>query len=109
MPGQGTRSMLTIGFGYGLWLGILATLRLPYTTVRPAVWKRSMGLNRDERNIETASHAALPWRRAPAKSITAALRPCCWLLWAAVAHSSNAPLCSVFRRMGRPRKFTPCR
>lgn len=48
MPGQGTRSMLTIGFGYGLWLGILATLQLPYTTVRPAVWKRSMGLGKDK-------------------------------------------------------------
>ena len=46
MPGQGTRSMLTIGFGYGLFLGILATLRLPYTAVRPAVWKRSMGLGK---------------------------------------------------------------
>ena len=48
MPGQGTRSMLTIGFGYGLWLGILASLALPYTAVRPAVWKRSMGLSSDK-------------------------------------------------------------
>jgi hypothetical protein len=48
MPGQGTRSMLTIGFGYGLWLGILATLRLPYTAVRPAQWKRTMGLSKDK-------------------------------------------------------------
>ena len=48
MPGQGTRSMLTIGFGYGLWIGILASLELPYTPVRPAIWKRSMGLGKDK-------------------------------------------------------------
>jgi hypothetical protein len=26
MPGQGTRSMLTIGLGMGVWLGILGAL-----------------------------------------------------------------------------------
>jgi crossover junction endodeoxyribonuclease RuvC len=44
MPGQGVRSMFTIGVGFGLWLGILATLQLPYTRIRPAVWKRALGL-----------------------------------------------------------------
>ena len=31
MPGQGSRSMYTVGLGYGLWLGILASLcsRIP--------------------------------------------------------------------------------
>ena len=48
MPGQGTRSMFTVGLGYGLWLGILASLRIPYTPVRPAIWKRSMGLSKDK-------------------------------------------------------------
>src|SRR5687768_17347627 len=44
MPGQGVRSMFTTGLGFGLWLGILAALGLPYTLVRPAVWKRQCGL-----------------------------------------------------------------
>lgn len=48
MPGQGTRSMFTIGHGYGLWLGILAALQIPYTPVRPAIWKRSMVLGKDK-------------------------------------------------------------
>jgi crossover junction endodeoxyribonuclease RuvC len=48
MPGQGTRSMFTIGLGMGVWLGILGALGLAYTRVRPAVWKRAMGLGKDK-------------------------------------------------------------
>lgn len=48
MPGQGTRSTFTTGYGMGIWVGILATLELPYTTVRPGVWKRSLALGRDK-------------------------------------------------------------
>ena len=40
--------MLTIGFGYGLWIGILATLEIPYTTVRPAQWKKAFSLGKDK-------------------------------------------------------------
>ena len=48
MPEQGTRSMFTVGLGYGLWIAILATLELSYTNVRPALWKRSLGLSKDK-------------------------------------------------------------
>ena len=48
MPGQGTRSTFTTGYGMGLWIGILATLELPYTSVRPGVWKRSLALGKDK-------------------------------------------------------------
>jgi hypothetical protein len=48
MPGQGTRSMFTTGYGYGLWIGILASLALPYTSVRPGIWKRSLALGKDK-------------------------------------------------------------
>ena len=48
MPGQGTRSMFTTGYGMGIWVGILATLELPYTSVRPSVWKRSLALGKDK-------------------------------------------------------------
>ena len=44
MPGQGVRSMFTIGLGFGVWLGILAALELPFTRVRPALWKTAIGL-----------------------------------------------------------------
>jgi crossover junction endodeoxyribonuclease RuvC len=48
MPGQGTRSMFTIGLGMGVWLGILATLGLTHTRVRPSVWKKALGLGKDK-------------------------------------------------------------
>jgi hypothetical protein len=48
MPGQGVRSMFTCGYGYGLWLGILAALQVPYTPVRPAVWKKAFSLGKDK-------------------------------------------------------------
>ena len=48
MPGQGVRSMWTIGYGYGLWLGVLTALALPYTRVRPGVWKRALALSKDK-------------------------------------------------------------
>jgi hypothetical protein len=43
MPGQGTRSMFTTGYGYGLWIGLLTTfhpccatkLRLSVVCIRP--------------------------------------------------------------------------
>lgn len=43
-PGQGRTSVGSLMRGYGLWLGILAALGIPYTIVQPAVWKRAMGL-----------------------------------------------------------------
>lgn len=48
MPGQGTRSMFTTGYGYGLWIGILATLRIAYTPIRPGIWKRALALGKDK-------------------------------------------------------------
>ncbi|SRR5712692_10471376 len=48
MPGQGVTSTFQIGKGYGLWLGILAALQLPYTTIRPAIWKKAFSLGKDK-------------------------------------------------------------
>ena len=48
MPGQGVRSMWTTGYGYGVCVGVLAALQIPYTPVRPAVWKRTLGLGKDK-------------------------------------------------------------
>ena len=48
MPGQGVRSMWITGYGYGIWVGVLAALQMPYTTVRPAIWKRALGLGKDK-------------------------------------------------------------
>jgi len=42
MPGQGVTSMFNFGKGFGLWIGILAALEIPYTLVTPQAWKKAM-------------------------------------------------------------------
>jgi hypothetical protein len=42
MPGQGVTSMFSMGTGFGLWLGIIATLKLPHERIEPARWKKEM-------------------------------------------------------------------
>lgn len=42
MPKQGVSSTFSIGYGYGLWEGILAALGIPYTVVTPQAWKGAM-------------------------------------------------------------------
>jgi crossover junction endodeoxyribonuclease RuvC len=50
MPGQGVRSMFSMGKGFGIWLGILAALGLRYELVTPQAWKREMmaGMGREK-------------------------------------------------------------
>ena len=40
MPGQGRSSCFQIGLGMGLWLGILASLRISHAVVHPRTWKK---------------------------------------------------------------------
>lgn len=42
MPRQGVVSTFRTGLGFGIWLGIITTLGIPYTVVHPAIWKRAM-------------------------------------------------------------------
>lgn len=42
MPKQGVASSFTFGMGYGIWLGILAALRIPYVRVTPQRWKKEV-------------------------------------------------------------------
>ena len=37
-PGQGVSSTFSTGFGYGLWVGILAAHSIPFVEVRPKTW-----------------------------------------------------------------------
>jgi len=50
MPGQGVRSMFTMGVGLGMWMGILAGLEIPITLVTPQRWKGVMldGMGKDK-------------------------------------------------------------
>ena len=42
MPKQGVRSMWTMGYGVGVWEGLLAALEIPWARVRPQRWQREM-------------------------------------------------------------------
>ncbi len=42
MPGQGVVSMFSMGYGYGLLLGVIVALEIPYTLVAPQTWKKAM-------------------------------------------------------------------
>jgi crossover junction endodeoxyribonuclease RuvC len=44
MPGQGVRSMFSMGQGYGLWRGLLSMAGVPYKLVAPQTWKKYHGL-----------------------------------------------------------------
>ena len=44
MPGQGVSSMFKFGTCYGVILGLCAAFFIPTVTVRPATWKKAMGL-----------------------------------------------------------------
>jgi len=52
--------MLTVGVGFGLWLGVLAALTLPYTRVRPQVWKRALGLGKDKEQARLRAMQLFP-------------------------------------------------
>lgn len=39
---MGTTSAFNFGMGFGIWLGILAALQIPYTLVAPVTWKKKM-------------------------------------------------------------------
>jgi hypothetical protein len=60
MPGQGVRSMFTCGYGYGLWLGILGALRIPYTPIRPMVWKKAFSLGKDKEQARLRAMQLFP-------------------------------------------------
>lgn len=54
MPGQGVSSMFTFGMGYGIWLGLLSGLGIPFEMITPQTWKKHFGVGGDKeasRNI----------------------------------------------------------
>lgn len=42
MPKQGVTSMFSFGKGFGIWIGILAALQIPYEFVSPQHWKNKL-------------------------------------------------------------------
>ena len=50
MPGQGVSSTFGFGKGYGMWIGILAALNIPYTLVTPQAWKKQFMLGKCDKD-----------------------------------------------------------
>lgn len=50
MPGQGVRSMFSMGEGFGIWKGIIAARRLSLELITPQAWKKAMmsGMGKDK-------------------------------------------------------------
>jgi crossover junction endodeoxyribonuclease RuvC len=71
MAKQGVVSMFRFGQGYGLWLGMLAALKIPHLAVTPRAWKKAIlaGTPKDK-------GAAIQWaqRRYPGVSLLATAR-----------------------------------
>ena len=64
MPKQGVSSTFKTGYGYGVIIGVLASLGIPYETVIPSVWKRAMGLQGKDKDASRAL-ARCYWPEAP--------------------------------------------
>ncbi len=60
MPGQGVTSMFTTGLGYGLWLGVLTGLKLPYTPVPASMWKKALRLSKDKEQCRARAIQLFP-------------------------------------------------
>jgi hypothetical protein len=43
--GATTMTAFRVGTSFGIWLGVLATMGLPYARIAPQAWKRSLGLS----------------------------------------------------------------
>lgn len=66
MPGQGVTSMFSIGKGYGIWLGLLSALMIPFIEVHPATWSKQLlhgqGGDGKDRNFQKASQLFPSWQ-----------------------------------------------
>ena len=64
MPKQGVSSTFRYGYGYGVIIGLLAGLGIPYETVRPGEWKKRAGLIGRDKEASRALARQL-WPTAP--------------------------------------------
>ena len=59
-PGMGGSSAFNYGTGFGIYLGILAALEIPYTLVSPRSWKAHFRLGRDKEQARAAAIRLVP-------------------------------------------------
>lgn len=59
-PGNGAAATFKMGVGFGVIQATLAALKIPYTIVSPAKWKRAMGLDTDKEKSRAMARAMWP-------------------------------------------------
>ena len=69
-PGNSARSMFTFGSNYGMWLGILASLKIPYIEVTPSKWMKHYGTLPKDKKIRKTKLKHLAQQRYPELHIT---------------------------------------
>ena len=50
MPGQGVASTFKFGMNYGQWLGILASMSIPYKLIQPYTWMKYYSYPKDRKD-----------------------------------------------------------
>jgi len=53
MPKQGIVSMFNIGYGFGLFEGILSALAIPYEVVHPKKWQKEFGIRKGNTKVQS--------------------------------------------------------
>ena len=71
-PGQGVASTFKFGMNYGQWLGILATLKIPYIQVTPHKWMKWHGSMPKDKKDRKNHIKHLAQQRFPEADITLA-------------------------------------
>ena len=71
-PGNSGRSMFPFGTNYGEWLGILATLRIPYIQVTPYTWMKHYPKAPKDKKDRKNFYKPLAQQRYPDADITLA-------------------------------------
>jgi len=70
MPGQGVASTFKFGKNFGQWLGILASLQIPYREVTPHKWMKHYGALPKDKTQRKNHLKHLAQQRYPSDKIT---------------------------------------
>ena len=70
MPKLGVKSMFTFGENYGIWQGILATVKVPYDLVPPQRWMKHYGSMPKDKKERKHYIKALAQRLYPDANVT---------------------------------------
>ena len=60
MPGQGVTSMFNFGRNFGMIIGMLTTLKVPFELVRPQRWQKEFGISGEKNDHVTVCKRLFP-------------------------------------------------